>query len=129
MAPRLRSAVVRFDALPEAVLRVLFLALPVDTRARAACVCRSWRAFLSDASLWQVLELGYFCRVAPARVTENLVRGGSRCWPACVPSAMDIAARLRVHSAPHLARHAGNALTRHRCVRSARPVREPQAHS
>jgi len=71
MAPRLRSAVVRFDALPEPVLRILFLALPVDERARAACVCRSWRAFLADPSLWQVLDLGGW---AAERMTENLVR-------------------------------------------------------
>ena len=75
MAPRLRSAVVRFDTLPEPVLRILFLALPVDARARAACVCRGWRAFLSDVSLWQVLDLRPAGGVAAERVTENLVRG------------------------------------------------------
>ena len=74
MAPRLRSAVMRFDALPEPVMRVLFLALPVDERARAACVCRSWRAFLADVSLWQVLDLTPAGGVAAERVTENLVR-------------------------------------------------------
>jgi len=75
MAPRLRSAVVRFDALPEPVLRVILLALPVDARARAACVCRSWRAFLADPTLWQVLDLTEAGGVEAARVTENLVRG------------------------------------------------------
>jgi hypothetical protein len=75
MAPRLRSAVVRFDTLPEPVLRVIMLALPVDERARAACVCRSWRAFLADPSLWQVLDLTPAGGLAAARVTENLVRG------------------------------------------------------
>ena len=74
MAPRLRSAVVRFDALPLAALRVLFLALPMDERARAACVCRSWRAFLADPSLWHVLDLTPAGGVVAARVTENLVR-------------------------------------------------------
>jgi len=74
MAPRLRSAVVRFDALPEPVMRVLFLALPVDARARAACVCRSWRAFLADPSLWQVLDLTPAGGLA-MRVTGNLMRG------------------------------------------------------
>ena len=75
MAPLLRSAVVRFDALPEPVLRILFLALPVDERSRAACVCRGWRAFLADSSLWQLLDLTPAGGVAPGRVTENLVRG------------------------------------------------------
>ena len=69
------SAVVRFDALPEPVLRVIMLELPVDERARAACVCRGWRAFLSDVSLWQVLDLTLADGVAAERVTENLVRG------------------------------------------------------
>ena len=75
MTPRLRSAVVRFDALPEPVLRVIMLALPVDERARAACVCRGWRAFLADVSLWQVLDLTGAGGVGAERVTENLVRG------------------------------------------------------
>ena len=75
MAPRLRSAVVRFDALPEPVLRVIMIALPVDARARAACVCRSWRAFLADPSLWHVLDLTPAGGVVAERVTENLVRG------------------------------------------------------
>ena len=75
MAPRLRSAVVRFDALPEPVLRVLMLSLPVDARARAACVCRAWRAFLADVSLWHVLDLTPAGGVVAERVTENLVRG------------------------------------------------------
>ncbi len=75
MAPRLRSAVVRFNALPALVWRVIMLALPVDARARAACVCRSWRAFLADVSLWQVLDLTPAGGVAAERVAENLVRG------------------------------------------------------
>jgi hypothetical protein len=57
MAPRLRSASTLHNVLPEEALRILFLALPVDARARAACVCRTWRAFLADPTLWQVLDL------------------------------------------------------------------------
>jgi hypothetical protein len=68
------AAAVSFDALPEEALRVIFLALPVDARAQAACVCRSWRAFLEDASLWQVLDLTAG-GVAAERVAENLMRG------------------------------------------------------
>jgi hypothetical protein len=51
------------------------LALPVDARARAACVCRSWRAFLADTSLWLHLDLTPAGGVVAERVTENLVRG------------------------------------------------------
>ena len=78
MAPRLRSASELHNALPEEALRVIWLALPVDARARAACVCRSWRAFLADVSLWQVLDLTPSGGVAAERVTENLVRGAVR---------------------------------------------------
>jgi len=75
MAPRLRSASELHNALPEEALRVIMLALPVDARARAACVCRAWRAFLADVSLWQVLDLTPAGGVVVERVTENLVRG------------------------------------------------------
>jgi hypothetical protein len=64
-----------FDAVPEEALRVIMLALPVDARARAACVCRGWRAFWSDLSLWQVLDLTTAGGVDELRVTENLVCG------------------------------------------------------
>jgi hypothetical protein len=64
-----------FDTLPEEALRVIMLALPVDARARAACVCPSWRAFLADPSLWQVLDLTSAGGVDEERVTANLVRG------------------------------------------------------
>ena len=77
MAPRLRSAVLRFGALPEPAWRVIMLALPVDDRARAACVCRAWRAFLADVSLWQVLDVSRAGGVLAERVTENLVRGAA----------------------------------------------------
>ena len=75
MAPRLRSASALHNALPEEALRVIMLALPADARARAACVCRGWRAFLADPSLWQVLDLTPAGGVVAERVTENLVRG------------------------------------------------------
>jgi hypothetical protein len=79
MAPRLRSAVVRFDALPEAVLRILFLALPVDARAQAACMRVPLVARLSGrpvavAGARSVSRGG----VDAERVTENLVRGADR---------------------------------------------------
>jgi hypothetical protein len=68
-------AVTRFDALPEPAVRDIMLALPTDACGRAACVCRWWRDFLSDPSLWQVLDLTPAGGVAARRVTENLVRG------------------------------------------------------
>ena len=53
----------------------MMLALPVDARAQAACVCRSWRAFLADVSLWQVLDLSPAGGVAARLVTETLAFG------------------------------------------------------
>lgn len=74
MPPLLRSAVSRFDAVPDEALWVIMLALPLLARARAACVCPSWRAFLTDPSLWSVLDLTPAGGVDKDRVTEALLR-------------------------------------------------------
>jgi hypothetical protein len=133
MAPRLRSAVVRFDALPEEALRVIMLALPVDARARAACVCRGWRAILADPSLWQVLDLTPAGGVAAERVTDNLSRSvavraaGQR---ACPPLWLSRPG-CELTSVRSLARHARIALTRivASAVRSLSLFRTPNAHA
>jgi hypothetical protein len=49
--------------LPHALVQAIFLLLPVDARARAAAVCRGWRAVLADPSFWLRLDL------SDARVT------------------------------------------------------------
>ena len=54
------------------------LALPVDARARAACVCRSWRAFLADPEMRQVLHLTVAEGVEAERATVDLARGAGR---------------------------------------------------
>lgn len=65
-----------FEALAVAVLHVIAPTLPVDARARAACVCRAWRDFLADPALWQVLDLTRAGGVAAGRVTDGgLLRG------------------------------------------------------
>lgn len=48
--------------LPRDVVAKIFLALPVDARLRCIEMCRAWRAFLADASLWEHLNLsiGFF---------------------------------------------------------------------
>ena len=67
-----------FDALPPVLLRSIMLALPVRARTICAAVCRCWRDFLSDPSLWQVLVLtcydaeGVVCWHFP-----DLVRGAA----------------------------------------------------
>ena len=44
-------------ALPQPLTLRIFLALPVDARARACCVCRAWRAALEDPVCWTHLDL------------------------------------------------------------------------
>jgi hypothetical protein len=38
--------------LPLALAQRIFVSLPVDSRARACCVCRAWRDSLADPALW-----------------------------------------------------------------------------
>jgi hypothetical protein len=57
------------------VLHVLSL-LPVDARARAACVCRGWRTTLEELSLWTRLELSPSSGVA-VRVTDAVLAGAA----------------------------------------------------
>ena len=56
-------------SLPLAVAQRIFLALPVDRRAQAACVCRSWRDALADPALWTRLDIS-----APSGVNMTLNR-------------------------------------------------------
>jgi hypothetical protein len=70
------------DELPPALVRDIFLHMPADQRARAACVCRAWREALADPALWLRLDLsvssGVTCRVdgAALRYAAARARGG-----------------------------------------------------
>ena len=44
-------------SLPDPLPGRIWLALPVDARARCSCVCRAWRDALADPSLWTCLDL------------------------------------------------------------------------
>ena len=44
--------------LPLPLVHRIFLALRVDERARAACVCRAWRDAIAEPELWAELDLG-----------------------------------------------------------------------
>ena len=55
---------IAFAPLPPLLARLIFLALPVDARGRACCVCRAWRDALADPSLWTRLDLSGSCGVA-----------------------------------------------------------------
>lgn len=48
---------ITLDELPPSVLREILRRLPVDQRARVACVCRRWRDVLADPTMWTVLDL------------------------------------------------------------------------
>jgi hypothetical protein len=63
-------------SLPHALLLLIFALLPVDMRARCACVCRAWRAALSERSLWVRLDLSRTSGVTRA-VTDALLRGAA----------------------------------------------------
>ena len=43
--------------LPLVLTQRIFALLPVDQRARAACVCRTWRDVLADPAMWTRLDL------------------------------------------------------------------------
>jgi hypothetical protein len=46
-----------FASLPPVLQHAILRRLPVDARARCACVCRGWRTPLTDVSLWTRLDL------------------------------------------------------------------------
>ena len=45
------------EVLPPALMQRIFLMLPADAKARAACVRRGWRHVLADPELWTRLDL------------------------------------------------------------------------
>jgi hypothetical protein len=63
-------------SLPHAVVLLVFAQLPVDLRARCACVCRGWRAALCERSLWTRLDVSRTSGVTKA-VTDAFLRGAA----------------------------------------------------
>jgi hypothetical protein len=61
--------------LPLALAQLIFSLVPVDSRARASCVCRGWRAVLADPALWSRLDLSDESGIAEALDTDALLRG------------------------------------------------------
>jgi hypothetical protein len=64
------------SALPLVLLHRIFALLPVDARARSACVCRAWRVLLDDSSLWTRLDLSQESGVTVC-VTARVLRGAA----------------------------------------------------
>ena len=54
---RISADQLTFASLPLALAQRVFLALPVDSRGRASCVCRAWRDVLAEPLLWTRLDL------------------------------------------------------------------------
>jgi hypothetical protein len=66
-----------FASLPLPLAHRIFLALPVDARVRACCVCRAWRDALASPSLWTRLDLSDV-RVEGRRFDSVLVGAAAR---------------------------------------------------
>jgi hypothetical protein len=71
--PRSPSAL---SPLPLSLVLHVFSLLPVDARARAACVCRGWRTTLRKVSLWTRLDLSAASGVR-VRVTDAVLAGAA----------------------------------------------------
>jgi hypothetical protein len=65
VARRIGPDAATFASLPLPVARLVFLALPVDARGRACCVCRAWRDTLAEPSLWTRLDMSFLPELAP----------------------------------------------------------------
>jgi hypothetical protein len=64
-------------ALPPVLVLHVFSLLPVDARARAACVCRGWRTTLDQRCLWTRLDLSPSSGVAVG-VMDAALAGAAR---------------------------------------------------
>ena len=71
-----RQDALGFAALPHAVALQIFALLPVDQRARAAVICRAWRAIVAEPSLWTRLDLSPSSGVQQP-VTDAVLRGAA----------------------------------------------------
>jgi hypothetical protein len=65
-----------FASLPPALQHAILRRLPVDARARCACVCRGWRDTLMDVSVWTRLDVSRSSGVRVA-VTDAVLCGAS----------------------------------------------------
>ena len=65
-------------ALPLPLLERCFALLPVDARARAACVCPGWCDALANVALWTRLDLSHDSGVSRALDADALLRGAAR---------------------------------------------------
>ena len=64
--------------LPLQVVHRIMSLVPVDSRARACCVCRGWRDVLAELSLWTELDLSGVCGVSCKLNATAVLLGASR---------------------------------------------------
>ena len=65
-----------FASLPHSVALQIFALLPADQRARAAVICRAWRAIVAEPCLWTRLDLSPASGVKRP-VTDAVLRGAA----------------------------------------------------
>jgi hypothetical protein len=65
-----------FETLPRALQHAILRRVPVDARARCACLNSGWRDELAEVSLWTRLDLSRTSGVR-VRVTDAVLRGAS----------------------------------------------------
>jgi hypothetical protein len=97
--------------LPHAVVLLIFLLLPVDLRARCACVCSSWRAALSERFLWTRLDVSHTSGNSVV-VTDALLRGAAARAGGALHT-LDVSGSVRVSHDALLLVATANAATLH----------------
>ena len=71
--PAARAARLTPVELPPVLQLRILAALPVDSRARCSCVCRTWRDALADPALWAELDLNPAGLCVALRCNDHLV--------------------------------------------------------
>jgi hypothetical protein len=78
--PEAASAAARqspeFSSLPHAMAQRIFKKLPVDLRARAALVCRSWRDLIAEPTVWTSVNLSPHSGIS-IDATDAVLRGAT----------------------------------------------------
>jgi hypothetical protein len=70
-----REARSPLPSLPVALVREIFCSLPADAKGRAACVDRTWCAFMMDAALWTRLDMS--CAALGVLPTDAVLLGAA----------------------------------------------------
>jgi hypothetical protein len=78
VAERITPDAASFASLPQPLACRIFLALPVDARGRACCVCRAWRDALAAPSLWTRLDMSGVHRAELQRFDDVLFGAAGR---------------------------------------------------